>query len=327
METNYNRNSNFSLFAISIPYFWIFIFIFFLYQNFDKLSWDEAQKENLEISLTIFIALFKITVGILIMIYVMIREKCCVNYRKLLLPFFILIILFLISSFLLGNRTDPAAFVVGMLFYESSKQKLSLKLILKSMALITLAILALSVIEFFRYENNYSVASLTERVVRNDYFAPAHMLFASIAYGFVDFEEVFRSNFNNALILQNYPYLQETVTDLFNEGVATRSAGYAFFVLSEGYIAFGFWGGILYNAVIITLFVRFWNSLALTDSRFINLLIKTILATMCINVVRTQSSQFIKITYTYFIPVLVVAFVMLGLRLGLERRAVREDAA
>lgn len=327
MQTNYNRNSNFSLFAIFIPYFWIFIFTYYLYQNLDRLSWDEAQKENIELSLTIFIALFKMTVGILIMIYVMMREKCYVNYQRMLFPFFVLLALFLISSFLLGNRTDPAAFVVGMLFYESSKQKLSLKLVLKSMALVTLAILVLSVIEFFRYENNYSVATLTERIVRNDYFAPAHMLFASIAYDFVDFGEVFRSNFNNAMILQNYPYLQETVTDLFNEGVATRSAGYAFFVLSEGYIAFGFWGGILYNAIIITLFVRFWNSLALTDSRFINLLIKTILATMCINVVRTQSSQFIKITYTYFIPVLVIAFVMLGLRLGLERRVVREDAA
>jgi hypothetical protein len=306
LKISYDRRSQFSLFSISIPYLLIAIFSYLLYQNIDRLSWDNAQQENIDLSLSIFIGIFKMSVGFLIIMYVMMREKCYANYKRLLTPFVVYLFLFFLSSFLLGNRTDPAALVVGILFYESSKQKLNVRLILKSMGLISLAIILLSVIEFFRYENNYSVATLAERIVRNDYFAPAHMLFASIAYGLVDFGEVFRSNFNNAMILQYYPYLQETVTDLFNEGVATRSAGYAFYVLSEGYIAFGFWGGIFYNAVVVTLFVKLWNSFAATDSRFVNLLIKTLLATMCINVVRSQSSQFIKITYTYFIPVMIV---------------------
>jgi hypothetical protein len=112
---------------------------------------------------------------------------------------------------------------------------------------------------------------------------------------------------------------------MFNEGVATRSAGYAFFVLAEGFIALGFFG-VLYNAFVVTFFVRLWNFLGCTDSRFVNLLIKTLLATMCINVVRTQSSQFIKITYTYFLPVMLIAIIMLGLRIGLSRRPVREAA-
>jgi O-antigen polysaccharide polymerase Wzy len=324
-QTNYNTSKNFSLFAIALPYILILIFSYLLILNAGNLSWAEAQQENISIELAIFIAIFKMSVGFLIVIYACIREKCYQNYRHLIPSFVIYVFVFLIASFLLGNRTDPAALIVGILFLESSRQKIDFKLILKSIAAIALAIVLLSVIEFFRYENTYNVASLTERIVRNDYFAPAHMLFASVAYGFIDLQEVINSNLSNAMILQNYPYLQETVTDMFNEGVATRSAGYAFFVLAEGFIALGFLG-MFYNAFIITFFVRLWNSLGCTDSRFVNLLIKTVLATMCINVVRTQSSQFIKIMYTYFLPVMIVAVIMLGLRIGLHRRPVRQDA-
>lgn len=321
--TNFDKSQNFSIYALTIPYLIISIFIYYLFTNIQNLSWSEAQKENISFSFSVFIGIFKLSVGVLITLYVFIREKCFENYRSLIIPFVLYLVIFLYAAVQLGNRTDPAAFIVGVLFLESSRKQLSFKVIFQSIFVIAAAIALLSVIEIFRYDNNYSVASVTERIVRNDYFAPAHMLFASIAYGFVDFGEVARSNFSNSMILQYYPYLQETVTDMFNEGVATRSAGYAFFVLAEGFIALGFLG-VLYNAFVITFFVRLWNFLGCTDSRFVNLLIKSVLATMCINVVRTQSSQFIKITYTYFLPVMLIAIIMLGLRIGLTRRPIRE---
>jgi hypothetical protein len=324
-QTNFTKEGVFTHFSLSIPTFIALIFAFFLYMNLDKLSWAEAQQENIDLSLSVFIAMFKIMVGIIVVIYVIIREKCFQNYSKLIPSFICLVVLFLISSAFLGNRTDPAALIVGILYFEFSRQNLSLRVLSRSFVLILISIALLSVVESVRYDNAVSAAGITEKIIRNDYFAPAHMLFASIAYGFVDFGEVLRSNFSNAMILQYYPYLQETVTDMFNEGVATRSAGYAFFLLSEGFIAFGFLG-IFYNAVVVSFFVRLWNSFGCTDSRFVNLLIKTVLATMCINVVRTQSSQFIKITYTYFLPVMFIAFLILGLKVGLARRTVRFES-
>lgn len=323
-KTNFVTKGNFPLPCIAVPYFLAGLLGFLAFNNAERLSWEAAQQVDQPIEFTIMLGLFKISVGILAAIYVMIREKIRLNYRQLIIPFISYLLVFFAISILLGNRTDPAALALGILFYESLKNKIDFKMILRTFAIIFVAVVSLSVVEFIRYENNYSVSTLTERIVRNDYFAPAHMLFAAIAFDFVDASEAWRSISNNALILQNYPYLQEKVTDLFNPGVATRSAGYAFYVLSEGYIMLGFLG-VFYNAAVISLFVRIWAMAACTDSRVINVMIQTVLATMCINVVRSQSSQFIKVLYTYFIPVMIVLVIMLGLAMTLRRRAVRQD--
>ena len=123
--TNFDKSNNFSLFALAIPYLIIFIFIYYLWININNLSWTEAQQENVSFDLTIFIAIFKLSVGVLIMLYVFIREKCYKNYHNLIIPFVTYLLLFFFASFLLGNRTDPAALIVGILFLESSRRRLS----------------------------------------------------------------------------------------------------------------------------------------------------------------------------------------------------------
>lgn len=322
--TNFALSSRFPILCIAIPYFLAGGLAFLAYDNAERLSWEAAQQVDVPLEFSVLLGLFKLSVGILAAIYVMIREKLRTNYRQLIFPFILYLSVFVVLSILLGNRTDPAALALGIIFYESLKNKINFKMIIKSFVVIFLVVISLSFIEFIRYENNYSVSSLTERIVRNDYFAPAHMLFAAIAFDFVDAREAWQSISNNALILQNYPYLQERVTDLFNPGVATRSAGYAFYVLSEGYIMLGF-AGVFYNAFVISLYVRLWALSACTDSRVVNILIQTVLATMCINVVRSQSSQFVKVYYTYFIPVMIIVVIMLGLTMTLRRRNVRSD--
>ena len=77
--------------------------------------------------------------------------------------------------------------------------------------------------------------------------------------------------------------------------------------------------GIIYNALVVSFFVKLWNLLGCTSDPRINLLIRSILATMAINVVRGQSAYFIKYLYMFFIPVFIVAVVLLGLRLTSRR--------
>ncbi len=324
LAISFDRNNEVSAFSILLVYGLAAAFAFFLFLTFEDLSWSEAQQDDISLRVVIFIAAFKLSVGILCFLYICIMSKVPKNYAVFIPAFLFYLVTFLVASVKLGNRTDPAALIVGILFFESSRRTLDAKTILRSLLLVLIGIIGLSVIEFFRYDTEGSIASLTDKIIQNDYFAPAHMLFASIAYDFVDLNEVIASNFNNALILQDYPYLQQSVTDLFNLGVATRSAGYAFYIFSEGYIAFGFLG-FLYNATVTSSFLRLWNSFAFSDSKFFNTLILSILATMSINVCRSQSSQYIKILYTYFIPVMIFIVIILGVRVGLQRRVIRDD--
>lgn len=73
--------------------------------------------------------------------------------------------------------------------------------------------------------------------------------------------------------------------------------------------------GFLYNAVVVTFFVKLWNAVACTNNATVNLIIRTLFATMAINVVRGQSSYFIKYGYTYILPVMVFAIVIVGIRI------------
>jgi len=286
--------------------------------HWTDLSWYMAQEERLPLSLSVYLLLFKISVGLLIVSYVAVRENLPGATR--LKPIAIVyLILFLVAAVKLGNRTDPTALTVGLLFFETSRRSLRPRTIVYGFLGIIVVIFCLNLIEYYRYDVVMAHTSVTERAIKNDYFAPAHMLFAAIAYNFIDPGEVLRSNLSNAAILFNYPYLQQTVTDLFNPGVATRSAGYAFFLLTEGYIACGMLGPI-YNTIVVTTFVRLWNACAVTDNRIANSLIRTLFAAMAVNICRGQSSYFVKVAYTFVIPVLIFSVLLLGIRLGRRAR-------
>lgn len=152
-----------------------------------------------------------------------------------------------------------------------------------------------------------------DRIFHNDYYAPAHMLFAAIAYDFVRPMEVIKSNSANAFILLNYPYLHETVTDLFRLNVANRAQGYAFYIFTEGWMAFGKLG-FIYNWIIPTAGLMLWRNIARTNNPLINNVIIAVMACMMINLVRSQSSFFIKYIYTFAVPALLFLALLVAFR-------------
>jgi len=289
--------------------------------NFSDLSWYIFEDAGgLPLKTALFMALYKITVGILITGYLAVRSKEILTGRVFVFLYGMLLLGFFVASARLGNRTDPTAFLLGVLLLEALSRELRLRTIAWGAFLALLALLAISAIEIFRYREGDGGGGLplVERIVRNDYYAPAHMLFAAVAFNFVDPMLVIRSNSANALILFGQPYLQQPITDIFRMDLATRSAGYAFYIFTEGWMFAGRWG-VLYNALIPSAGLWVWNKLSSSDNRFASMLLKMLFASMLINVTRGQSSYFIKYLYTFIFPNVGIAMLIVGLRFRLRR--------
>jgi hypothetical protein len=297
----------------------VVIFIGLLVVNFSTLSWYIFEEtDSLPLQTSLFLAMFKTVVGILTTGYLILRSPEIRTDRIFAVFYALLLIAFLVASIRLGNRTDPTALLIAMVLFEALSRKLRLRVIAGIGVAILVGVLALSAIEYFRYTDGGASGPLLERIVRNDYYAPAHMLIATIAFDFVDPATVIRSNSANALILFGEPYLQQTITELFRVDIATRSAGYAFYIMTEGWMFAG-WGGIIYNAIIPSAGLWLWNRLASTNNRFANLLVQMLVASMLLNVTRGQSSYFIKYLYTFILPNIALAVVIVGLRFRLPR--------
>lgn len=286
--------------------------------NFADLSWYIFEDSlSLPLKTTLFILVYKTTVGILITGYLVVRSKDIETNRVFRFLYGVLLLSFLVASARLGNRTDPTAFLLGVILFEALSRELRLRSIVGGAIVALLAVLAISAIEFYRYRDGGAGGPLLERIVRNDYFAPAHMLFSAVAFDYINPMAVIRSNTANALILFGEPYLQQTVTELFRGDVATRSAGYAFYILTEGWIFAGWWG-VFYNALIPSAGLWLWNRLSSTNNRFANLLVQMLVASMLVNVTRGQSSYFIKYLYTFILPNIGLAMLIVGLRFSLR---------
>ncbi|MFP6844057.1 MAG: hypothetical protein VB958_02460, partial [Thalassolituus sp.] len=168
--------------------------------------------------------------------------------------------------------------------------------------------------EYIR-EENARYNGLAKAVIVKDYFAPLHILFATMHYELVDPLNVMKSNFYNTFVMMGYPYLQTGVGNILLEGSSSRSTGYAMHIFSEGYMFCG-WLGLIYNCVVVTTGILIWRSLSLSSSFRFNCFAIGLVAMQFANVSRGQSMYFIKDIYMIFIPAIVLYFSISGQRLG-----------
>lgn len=295
--------------------------------NSDSLSWYAAQQEDLintDPGLALFIFLTKYQVGTLIVLYRLAKQRIRLFPGiHCWLPFLCSATLFLVGTFKLGNRTDVLALFIGFAVMTVSEFKLSFRILIRAAVAIFALIALLLAVEATRYKDDaLQEAPLSTRILSKDYYAPAHMLFAAAAYEYVDPDEVVASNLANAAVMLNYPYLQATVTNLFRPGVATRSAGYAFYVLTEGFLFMGYWG-FIYNGLVLVIALTIWRQLASSNSREFNLLMLGLLGCMVVNVVRGQSSYFIKYLYTFVAPNVLLYLCVAGQDLRIRAKRFR----
>ena len=155
--------------------------------------------------------------------------------------------------------------------------------------------------------------SAATQIVANDYLWPSHLLITAMDSHEVDPGEVFQSNGANALMGLHYPYLSEILSRNMSTYI-DRINGFAFYILIEGYVAAG-WGGVIYNAVLLNVMFAIWRTFSSSSDHLFNSAVLGLLATFAPAVIRAQSSWFVKDTWLFIFPGLILLLLASGLRL------------
>ena len=322
-KISYRNKTFFSYAALAVICLAITFQVAYLSFQVNTLSYivvsdDDLVKSN--ILLSIFLVLFKLSVGSNYILYNLLRTGAAVFSRYII--YFIALFsfpTFLYTAFVLGNRTDILALCLGVFVYEMYRIRIGPIIALKSLLLILATFFLLSFVESTRNATSGPSLDLLPSLIAKDYYPPAHMLFAAVSYSFIDPFMVLSSNVANSLVLLKFPLLQSTITDLFAPGVATRSTGYAFYVLTEGYLVSGLLG-FFYNAFIITVFLSLWRRLASTSNALVTNFLLGLMGCMLVNLVRGQTSYFIKYLYTFVLPILFLYLPLVGHSFSLRIR-------
>lgn len=314
------------IFLFIIFCYFSFIFLYFI-NHLDVINWTNAADEdflkNQGLVYKLFAASFKTLNGIAIIFYIKWRVKNEYENISFFPKSFLLFLLALSLVMLLlicnqiGSRTDIVAFILGVGIFEV-KQGLSVKKILKFLTVTLVLLIFMLYLENARAENTaISEFSSAEKIIYKDYFAPAHMLYTAIGLNYINPLQVLTSNFANSFFLLNVDYLQKPLTDLINPGVATRSAGYAFYLFTEGYMFMGFFG-FLYNGLMLMLGLSIWYLIYNSKNKYYNLIIFCLMSTQLVNFSRSQSSYFYKDIWVFLLPYLILFYLSSGLRLKLK---------
>lgn len=279
--------------------------VLYLSINFPDINWYTNQDEDFRAGSIIFsfyIFLFKYSVGLNLVLYGVVKSGIGSFSKNIYIALLISsFAIFLISAVRLGNRTDLLALSLGIMVYHLYRDKFDRKRLLQILGSAAFLSAILYFVEAARYNDDGVDLNFWAGLMTKDWYAPAHILFAAISYNIVDPIEVVLSNTSNALILVGYPYLQYGVTEAFNPGVATRSAGYAFYIFTEGYMMLGMFG-FIYNAMLILFGFSMWKKFASTNNKEFNNVLLGLMGCMVVNLVRGQGSYFVKYLYTFVMP-------------------------
>ncbi|MCT7500217.1 hypothetical protein N5S76_10545 [Aliarcobacter cryaerophilus] len=231
----------------------------------------------------------------------------------------------LFISIKIGSRTDIVALFLGIMVYELYISVLD-KTILKKLILFSiLGLVVLSlliVLEQFRSAVSDDT-NLAKMILFKDYYAPGHILIASMFYDIVDPINVILSNLYNSLVLMNYPYLQTEIGNKLIEGSSSRSTGYAMYIFSEGFLFAGWYGGFVYNGIIVSLGIILWRCMSRSNYSHYNAFIIGLTSTQLANMARSQSMYFIKDIYMIFVIAIILYYLITGFRPQFLRKRVK----
>ena len=312
---------NYILFLVFVIVLLVFLFSFLLlkwneitYEN----SYDDEFVYNQGLIYRIFAMGFKFMVPLNLMLYVQFRGKLLfptISFFKRSWVFILLTassLIFIIIANKNGSRTDIVAYFLGILVFELA-MGINFKKVLRLMTVGVITTCFLVYLENTRTESTQTEVPLIQQVVYKDYYPPAHILYAAIAYNYVNPLEVVISNTANTFILIKHPYLQASVMDLFIKGTATRSSSYAFYFFTEGFIFMGFLG-FIYNGLVLFFALSVWYLIQNTNNKFYNYLLLSVMCTQFANIARSQSSYFYKDIYMIFMPLMLLIYLSSGLR-------------
>lgn len=265
---------------------------------------------------TIFLICFKFSAWISLGLYYIIRvaPKNDRFIRAMYAAIFAVELAVLLgTAMVVGSRTDLLVLMAGIValevFSQSSKTKR-----LALLGALAVGILVTNTISMTRTTVREEDNAILRRIVVNDYYPPVHMLFASVALDMVEPKVALQSVAANTVFLLGQPYIQAEITERFLSERQSRSASYAFYCFTEGYVVAGMWG-VMYNAIVFGALVGMWRRMAACGNAHFRAFMLALIIAQCANMVRGQSSYFIRTVYFYILPV--VAWVMIALRMKL----------
>ena len=158
-----------------------------------------------------------------------------------------------------------------------------------------------------------------EGVVCQDYVGPSLTLVTSMYFDRISPVEALKSLIANSLFFLGVPGLGERVSRFIDPyGVK----GYGYYAFTEGFEVMG-WAGFVYNAVVMNLGLAVWRPLLRTGSESFTRNIKGTMAMSVFSLARGTSSSYFKALYMFFVPSIVIFYLMSGTRLSLGVRLAR----
>ena len=324
------KNKQISVLALILVFFVLIYQTGYLAIYWNTLSYyyiNNLGPEGTQSSLPLFVfgLILKLLVAISFVFYSILRGGRSLIPKVIIRIFcFFSILLLFLCCYKLSNRTDIVALTTGVFVFEFNRQtRIRWKLILKASVLLFFIAIFLFFLRSLRFGNEQEIPLvLSEIILMQDYYPPAHMLFASVAYNYVNPQEVLLSNVNNSLILMNYPFLQHLITNLFQTIDIKRGASYGFYIITEGYVALGKLG-FIYNALVLTVMLAIWRKLAASNNILFNSFLIGLMGCMIVNLVRSQSSFFIKNLYMFIFPGTMLYIHLVGLKISLRLKPKR----
>lgn len=311
------KNMLFGLYMMSY-FIYLTITTFYFVVKYNELTYTSMPTGNY----VLFGILFKNLTIFTYVHYAAYRNTKPKTRKKVIFIFFLFsIILEFLIAIKIGSRTDIIALFLGIFFYEMYISVLQKNVKRKLYILLQLGILliiGLNILEQVRSVHNPNDDNLAKALLFKDYFAPGHILIASIHYNIVDPLKVILSNFYNSLVKMNYPYLQTDVGNMLIGESSSRSTGFAMYIFSEGYMFAG-WLGFIYNGIIVSSGIILWRWLARSNNYLFNAFVLGLVATQLANMARSQSMYFIKDFYMIFIMAFILYYSMTGVRPMLRR--------
>tara|TARA_R110000744_G_scaffold346512_1_gene452024 strand:- start:1889 stop:3124 length:1236 start_codon:yes stop_codon:yes gene_type:complete len=297
---------------VSIPYIVFFglylcLYSYLLVTDYEKINYDSFSTG----AFFTFGVTFKYLSSLLYVTYFLYK----ISNKKLYGFVFILAFSFwMLGAIKIGSRTDILSFFLGYTFlnialvrYGVVKRLPYIRYVLIASALVVLMLL----IEKYR-GSGIEELSLERRILVKDYFAPAHILMASIYHNLIDPMNVFLSNFFNLFFGLNYPYLQTAPGNIMLDGSSSRSTGFAMYVFSEGYMFSGFLG-FIYNGFFVALFLVFTRRVFWFKYVYLECFWVGLVSMQIANLVRGQTMYFLKDFYIIYLPMLFLLIVLSGL--------------
>lgn len=270
-----------------------------------------------------FLILTSTNIILLNIIYLIEKRKKnnTLTYNLILILTLVLMIIFILYSIKSSSRGSLITFSMAIiyLYLEMTNKKIDIKLILKFCGLLIIIIFLSQfmrlnrggIIKSYSFEINDILSFFNfDILLTQDYSNPGYTLLYAIQYNMINPIRVICSNIGNGIFFLSYPGISNYVSRILFPDGSLNMGG---FILFEGYVFAGFLGAVLIPLVLILWYRFYYKILLKQGNHYFKLFIGCLLVNnVMFNVIRGQTFYLFKAIYMYFIPVIILYFLLYG---------------